>query len=223
MRRLAGATVISALVHAAVLVWVAGALTRWRERATQEAPAAPPVSIEVDPLASPGSRAGSGAGSRGATTRPHHPRRRIAAGTGSETGTAAETGTVSGAESVAATGGATGPGTGVGAGTGTVPGTGSGAGAAPSPDLARLIQARIQAHRRYPLLARRQGLEGTVELTFRVGQDGSVYDLHVVRSAGPLFDQAATSAVQSAIPLPPCSVPVRVPIRFRLTEERAIR
>src|SRR5262249_26287303 len=111
-----------------------------------------------------------------------------------------------------------GPGPNSGRGRGAGPGSASGGG-----DVAGVIQARIQAHRHYPLLARKRGLEGTVEVVFRVDPAGNVVDLRVDKSAGDLFDAAAVEAVRAAAPLPPCASPVRVPIRFRLLDERAIR
>jgi protein TonB len=105
-----------------------------------------------------------------------------------------------------------------GAGLGT-----GGGGAGPAADLVATILARIEQHKRYPWLARRRGLEGEVELGFRVMPDGSVADLRVERSGGALFDEAAMAAVREAAPLPACAAPLRLPIRFRLTDQRAIR
>jgi TonB family protein len=131
----------------------------------------------------------------------------------------------SGAGSGPGVGSGPGPGSGSGPGPGSGPGSGPGAAGGPggAGDVAALISARIQAHRRYPLLARKRGLEGTVEVVFRVDAAGNVTDLRVDKSAGELFDAAAVEAVRAAAPLPACTQPVRVPIRFRLTGERAIR
>jgi TonB family protein len=61
-------------------------------------------------------------------------------------------------------------------------------------------------------------MEGTVELTFRVGTGGAATDLRVERSAGAVLDEAACAAVRAAAPLPLVPGPVRLPIRFRLTD-----
>src|SRR5439155_7984298 len=63
-----------------------------------------------------------------------------------------------------------GSGDGNGGGTGGIGGGGGGGG---SVDGAEILE-RIRAHRRYPELVRRRGVEGTVGLAFRVRGDGSV-------------------------------------------------
>ena len=102
--------------------------------------------------------------------------------------------------------------------------TGPGAGGisssgAPGPDdaLRRLEAAvRSRAALDYPKVARRRGLEGTVELRFRVRGDGRVTGLEVLRSAGPVLDQAARAAVEAAAPLPYYPGAVTLPLRYRL-------
>ncbi len=81
--------------------------------------------------------------------------------------------------------------------------------------LADLV-ARIRAHRRYPELARRRGIEGTVVLRFSVRPDGRVAALEVIGSADPALDEAARDAVLDAAPLPPVEGPVELPIAFAL-------
>ena len=78
--------------------------------------------------------------------------------------------------------------------------------------------ARIIAHRRYPDLSRRRGIEGTVRLSFRVAPDGRVIDLRVVKSADPELDDAAREAVADASPLPLFDGRVEVDLDFRLQE-----
>lgn len=81
-----------------------------------------------------------------------------------------------------------------------------------------LLAARIRAHRRYPELARRRGLEGTVLLRFSVRPDGGVAGLEIVDSADPALDEAAREAVLAAAPLPPVDGTVTLPMPFRLRE-----
>ncbi|MCS6912390.1 MAG: energy transducer TonB [Myxococcales bacterium] len=97
------------------------------------------------------------------------------------------------------------------------PQTGSSApGSSPGPDLRARILQQIAAHRHYPELARRRGIEGTVALRFRVGADGRAQDLEVIHSAHPWLDEAARQAVIRAAPLPPVDGPQIVTIEFHL-------
>ena len=105
-------------------------------------------------------------------------------------------------------------------GTGNNPGsaiTGGGTGDGTGNAIASLL-ARIRAHRRYPELARRQGIEGTVGLRFHVRPDGSA-EIEVVRSADPSLDEAAREAVIAAAPLPRLQGPQEIDLDFRLTDE----
>ena len=96
-------------------------------------------------------------------------------------------------------------------------GTG-GVGAVGGADVRRLIAERIREHRRYPTLARRRGLQGTVWLSLAIAPDGSV-DARVSRGADPLLDEAAREAALAAAPLPFVDGTVEVPLTFRLLDE----
>lgn len=79
------------------------------------------------------------------------------------------------------------------AGTGALPGTGSAA----ADDLApRRPNVLHMVHPSYPPAARRTGAEGSVELAYRVNQQGEAVDIQVL-SATPagLFENAAVSAM----------------------------
>lgn len=104
--------------------------------------------------------------------------------------------------------GASGPGT-------TAPGEHA---AGASADLRHLIVDRIRAHRQYPPLARRRGIEGTVGLRIAIRGDGSV-DVRVVRSADPSLDEAARQAVLAAAPLPSVAGPLDLDLAFRLHDD----
>lgn len=80
------------------------------------------------------------------------------------------------------------------------------------------IRRALQRQRHYPRLARQRGVEGVVLLAFRVGRDGQVRDLRVVRSAGGVLDQAARETVLRAAPLPFCPRTIRVPLRYALED-----
>lgn len=139
--------------------------------------------------------------------------------------------------------GGTGAGDGHGAGSATGPGRGSGAGSvgsggteatagraaprgdgngaghgAPSGDqLLRAVRRQIERVWTYPDAARRDGLEGTVWLRFRVAGDGSVDTVEVVKSSGHrLLDDDLAQTVRRAAPYPTFAGWFRFPFTYRL-------
>ncbi|HEX7547469.1 MAG TPA: energy transducer TonB [Candidatus Methylomirabilis sp.] len=94
--------------------------------------------------------------------------------------------------------------------------SGSGAGVA---DLLRAIRQKIEhEHAKvYPEAARREGIEGTVEVRFRIAGDGSVEAVEVVRSSGHrLLDETSTQTVRRAGPFPVLAGWIRIPLSYRL-------
>jgi TonB family protein len=89
------------------------------------------------------------------------------------------------------------------------------------------VREAILAHRYYPPLAARQGLEGTVVLRVRSRPDGHLAESTVVlQSSGHAgLDEAAVGFVSAAVPLPaaPAGAPpimeFHVPLRFALDDE----
>lgn len=63
------------------------------------------------------------------------------------------------------------------------------------------VLAQIEAHKFYPLPARRRGLQGRVEVRFMLDARGAISDLDVTGSHS-LLVEAARAAVRNAIPLP---------------------
>ncbi|MFQ5846840.1 MAG: TonB family protein [Candidatus Methylomirabilales bacterium] len=85
----------------------------------------------------------------------------------------------------------------------------------------RLLRRRIERAKRYPPQARRWGMEGTAEVQFRIAGDGSVEGMMIVKSSGfPLLDQASLETIRRAAPLPVIPGTIRVPISYRLRDER---
>lgn len=80
-----------------------------------------------------------------------------------------------------------------------------------------IIRQRIEQHRTYPFSARRRGIEGDVEVEFRITQGGSVEYVRVVDSSGfGVLDKAGLDSVKRAEPFPYYKNPLRVTLRFRL-------
>ncbi|MGH7351824.1 MAG: energy transducer TonB [Candidatus Methylomirabilales bacterium] len=83
----------------------------------------------------------------------------------------------------------------------------------------QLLRQRIKGAQRYPELALRFGMEGTVEVEFEIARDGSVEWVRVTKSSGyPLLDEASVEAVKRAAPLPVVPGRIRIPISYRLRD-----
>lgn len=66
------------------------------------------------------------------------------------------------------------------------------------------IKKLIEAHKEYPLAARRSGREGSCQRRFILGRNGTLKNVEVLTSCGhPFLDQAATSAITSVGKFPP--------------------
>jgi protein TonB len=82
--------------------------------------------------------------------------------------------------------------------------------------LARL-QAHIEAHKFYPRRARQMGIEGSVDVTFRLVKAGGVVD--IAASGGHrLLNRAAERSVKRAVPLPapPASLALPMTVSFTM-------
>jgi len=79
------------------------------------------------------------------------------------------------------------------------------------------LQAHIEACKYYPRAARKQGIEGKVEVSFQLLKDGDVRD---IKSSGAhrLLRHASTRAIKEALPLPkpPDSLAMPTNIRFSM-------
>jgi TonB family protein len=85
------------------------------------------------------------------------------------------------------------------------------------------VKTRLNQAKRYPWLARLQGLEGTTQIRFRIMPDGEAGEIEVVRSSrSELLDQEAVANVKrvKGFPRPPEEFPqgilVQVPMVFQL-------
>jgi protein TonB len=86
--------------------------------------------------------------------------------------------------------------------------------------------AQVLARIRYPAQARRQGIQGTVELELLVGTDGAIEAISVVKDPGWGFAAAALMALDGVRCVPalvdgePREVRYHYPVRFVLTTAR---
>ncbi len=93
-------------------------------------------------------------------------------------------------------------------------GPGGGSGLA---DVLGSIRRRIEEAKVYPEAARRAGMEGTAEVRFRIGPDGTPMNLEIVRSSGyPELDRTSLETIRRAAPYPAVSGRIRIPLAYRL-------
>ena len=82
------------------------------------------------------------------------------------------------------------------------------------------IRDSILGKLHYPLLARRRGWSGQVEISFTITPDGNIHDLHVLTSSGySLLDDEALTAIRKTAPFSPppqVAAALTMPIIFRL-------
>ena len=148
---------------------------------------------------------GSGAGSVGAGAADQG----VGAGGGGSGGGGSGKGGPSGSRKPGGGGGGSGL-----ASRGGVGGGGDGSGFA---DLLRSIRHRIEQARIYPEAARREGIQGTVDLRFRIAADGSVEAMEILRSSGHrILDEASEQTIRRAAPYPRVPGWVRLPLSYRL-------
>lgn len=84
--------------------------------------------------------------------------------------------------------------------------------------LLRTIRRQIARVWTYPDAARRDGLEGRVELRFRVAADGSAETVEILKSSGhTVLDDDLVQTVRRAGPYPTFTGWVRLPFTYRLT------
>lgn len=84
-------------------------------------------------------------------------------------------------------------------------------------------KGRLYLNINYPAKARKQGIEGRLELKFTVRTDGSVSNIQIAKSLHPLCDSAAVKGLRAVDFVPAKqdgkTIPIRMklPIRFQLT------
>lgn len=82
-----------------------------------------------------------------------------------------------------------------------------------------LIRLRVEHVKRYPLTARRRGIEGEVRLLFELQKNGTIRDIKVVQSSGSnILDDEAVATLKRAVPLPFYEGSLTLPLKFTLDE-----
>ena len=74
-----------------------------------------------------------------------------------------------------------------------------------------ILLSHIEEHKFYPRAARRRGLQGIIQVSFLLHQDGRISDL-VVADGHAVLQTAAKEAVEAALPLPTPPAEVHCPL-----------
>ncbi len=86
-------------------------------------------------------------------------------------------------------------------------------------DILGSIRRQIEQNKVYPDAARRDGIQGTVELRFRIADDGSVEAVEILRSSGfGILDEASQQTIRRAAPYPLVRGWIRLPLSYRLDQ-----
>jgi TonB family protein len=66
-----------------------------------------------------------------------------------------------------------------------------------------MVLQKIQAARKYPYTAKRQGIEGTSVIGFNIEKSGEVSNVRLLESSGfDILDYEATATIERAVPFP---------------------
>lgn len=72
-----------------------------------------------------------------------------------------------------------------------------------APSTLAQIRKQIMQHKEYPLVAKENHIAGTVQLKFKINQDGSLNTVDITQSSGQnILDAAAKKAITKAAPYP---------------------
>ncbi|MBD2860026.1 energy transducer TonB [Spongiibacter sp. KMU-158] len=96
-------------------------------------------------------------------------------------------------------------------------------------DYFSVLMAWLNQHKRYPVDAKKQKLEGIVKLQFHIARDGSVSQMRVHGSSGhPALDAAAMQMLIAAAPMPPIPESMKrehlslvIPVEYSLITNRS--
>ncbi len=85
------------------------------------------------------------------------------------------------------------------------------------PSTLTLIASALERAKRYPVIAREQGIQGVVNLRFTLTPSGAVEKVEIVQSSGyAVLDDASIRTVYRAAPLPYLAGWITVPIAYVL-------
>lgn len=88
-------------------------------------------------------------------------------------------------------------------------------------ELLGIIRDMIEKSKRYPLLARRRGIEGTTLVRFKLKKDGSLESVGLEKSSGKgILDRESINTIKRAAPFPYIKGWVVIPLDYKLSEKK---
>jgi protein TonB len=82
----------------------------------------------------------------------------------------------------------------------------------------RAIRALLEKAKNYPLPARKEGMEGMVQVSFTIDEKGLPQDIRILKSSGyRILDEEVKKMLKKASPFPEFDGEVKVPVTFKLT------
>jgi len=85
------------------------------------------------------------------------------------------------------------------------------------PETLRLLRNAIEKAKKYPAIAKRRGLEGTVITEFSINSKGFPENIRIAKSSGfQILDSATKDTILRSAPLPHFNGLIEIPITFRL-------
>ncbi len=147
-------------------------------------------------------------------------------GTGEGSGGGHGTGIGTGVGTGAGSGSGTGTGSGSGAGSGRSEGSGSGPGESTTSLKDRYLREHfdyikelINKNLTYPPMARKQGWQGLVTVSFIILESGNTKDIKIIKSSGyDVLDRDVVATIKriQPFPRPPVEAQLSIPVRYRL-------
>lgn len=87
-----------------------------------------------------------------------------------------------------------------------------------------IIRTAIEKAKSYPLLARKNGIEGTVLVRFIINKNGLPQGIQIIRSSGyHILDEEVLKIIKRAAPFPEVTHEIIAPITFKLTDSTVNR
>lgn len=85
-------------------------------------------------------------------------------------------------------------------------------------DSYRAIRTLLERAKSYPLFARKEGMEGTVFVSFTIDKKGLPQDVKIMKSSGyQILDEEVKKMLKKASPFPGIKGEIKIPITFKLT------
>ena len=86
-------------------------------------------------------------------------------------------------------------------------------------DSYRAIRTLLERVKSYPLFARKEGMEGTVFVSFTIDKKGLPQDVKIMKSSGyQILDEEVKKMLRKASPFPELRGEIIIPIIFKLTD-----